>query len=110
MKRVVWQEFVCCVIVIIHPLVLEGESEKWRILHIIAASGTGVKPLQALYTISSSFGPLARYLIIFSSPGHWRWDLNILANLQFMNIQLVCFHHDVLSRCRFSSLKRDYRN
>ncbi len=40
----------------------------------IAASGSGVKTLQALYTISSSFGPLARYLIIFASPGQWRWD------------------------------------
>ena len=47
------------VIMIIHPLVLEGESEKWRIFYIIAASGSGVKTLQALYTISSSFGPLA---------------------------------------------------
>ena len=86
---------------IIHPLVLEGEWEKWRILYIIAASGSGVKTLQALYTISYSFGPLARYLIIFASPGHRRWDLNILANLQSMYIQLVCFHHDVLSGCRF---------
>ena len=58
MRGVVWQEFVCYVIVIIHPLVLEGESEKWRILHIIASSGSGVNTLQALYTISSSFGPL----------------------------------------------------
>ena len=46
MRRVVWQEFVCYVNVIIHPLVLEGESEKWRrILHIIAASGSGAKTL-----------------------------------------------------------------
>ena len=80
------------------------------ILYTIAASGSGVKTLQALYTISSSFRPLARYLIILASPGQWRWDLNILEHLQFMYIQLVCFHHGVLSRCRFSCLKRAYRN
>ena len=45
MRRVVWQEFVCYVNVIIHPLVLEGESEKWRIPHIIVASGSGAKTL-----------------------------------------------------------------
>ena len=30
--------------------------------------------------ISCSFGLLGRYLIIFASPGQWRWDLYILTN------------------------------
>ena len=55
-RRVVWQDFVCYVIVIIHPLVLEGESEKWRILCTIAASGSGIKTLQALYGCVSEKG------------------------------------------------------
>ena len=39
--------------------------------------------------ISCSFGPLGRYLIIFASPGQWRWDLNILTNPVYYLYDLV---------------------
>ena len=75
MRRVVWQDFVCYVIVIIHPLVLEGESTPStpigtvEVLIIVAMLTIPDFTLQVYY-IKTFYNKL--YSIILGSILHYR--------------------------------------